>query len=362
MRVLHVIGEFGYGGAELLVAQICADLVARGGVADIAVFGFCDEEVLSQARKTGIRVHRLDASLASPLAALRVRGIISKGDYSVVHAHLFPCLYWVALIARAFGRQGRVWIYTEHSTSNRRRRISWLSRVEGWIYSTYDHVVSVSPQVKQSLSAWVPAVESVVIPNGVPVEKFRSACPLSRSDIGIDASHRVVISVGALRSEKNHMQLLRAFAGLPDNCRLVLVGDGPMRDQLIELAAQLGVTARVTFLGSRSDVPQLLKLADVFALVSLHEGFGISAVEAVAAGCRVVYSDVAGLSELMQGVGWPCSPGDASSIAAALLQALESQPCTQRHMQGLALTRRFEIRAMIDSYHHIYGGVRAPTG
>jgi glycosyltransferase involved in cell wall biosynthesis len=108
-------------------------------------------------------------------------------------------------------------------------------------------------------------------------------------------------------------------------------------------------------------VPQLLKLADVFALVSLHEGFGISAVEAVAAGCRVVYSDVAGLSELMQGVGWPCSPGDATSIAAALLQALEAQPCAKRDVQGLELTRRFELRAMIDSYRQIYGGVRAPT-
>ena len=126
-----------------------------------------------------------------------------------------------------------------------------------------------------------------------------------------------ILSIGRLTGAKNHEAALQALAGLTDrDFRYVLLGDGEERERLIALAAELGLSDRVTFAGHRSDIRPYLLDADMFLLPSLWEGFGLAAVEAMNAGLPVIASDVPGLSEVVgpQGeCGTPCRSGKRAS-------------------------------------------------
>jgi glycosyltransferase involved in cell wall biosynthesis len=148
---------------------------------------------------------------------------------------------------------------------------------------------------------------TVVIHNAVDVQAAPRATPGS--------GEAVVISVGRLKYPKDPRTLLEAAARVPGQWTLQLVGEGPDRPELEALA-----TERSQLLGERTDVPDLLARASVFALSSRSEGLPISVLEAMAAGLPVVASDVGGLRELVEdGVnGILVPPGNAVALAAAL--------------------------------------------
>ena len=121
--------------------------------------------------------------------------------------------------------------------------------------------------------------------------------------------------------------LLHAFAGVAAaraDVDLLLVGDGPLRGTLTELVRSLGLDSRVHFLGVRSDVPDILRALDVFALTSLSEAASLTLLEAMAAGVPVVVTAVGGNPELVRhGIdGLHVPRGDAGATALALLQIL----------------------------------------
>lgn len=318
MKILHVIGEMGYGGAELLTAEMGIRLVTAGHVVDVLVIGFCEQSVLERLAEGGVGVVRLNARLANPWNAIRIARIASSGAYDVVHAHLFPALYWAA-IARTLASSHARWFYTEHSTSNGRRSFPILRGLERLIYRRYDRLVCISPDVASSLEKWLPGLSPVIIGNGIDVVRFRDAIPRPRADLGVPDSMKVVLMVGAFRKEKNHAILVDALALLPTSYVVVFAGDGPERMAVERLAHRLGVDDRVRFLGVVGDIERLLKSSDVFVLPSFFEGFGLSAIEACAGGLPVIHSDVPGLSAVLDGVGWPIDPADPKRLAERIV-------------------------------------------
>lgn len=102
----------------------------------------------------------------------------------------------------------------------------------------------------------------------------------------------VIGHVGAFREQKNHRFLLSMFSRLDiSNAELVLVGNGPLKDEIKNQAQELGIANRVKFLGSRNDVNKLLQAFDIFVMPSLWEGLGIAAIEAQASGLKTIVSD-----------------------------------------------------------------------
>ncbi len=169
-----------------------------------------------------------------------------------------------------------------------------------------------------------------------------------------------VVCVAALRPEKGHDVLLAAFSEVrrarPD-ARLVLVGDGPMRASLEAQAAANGDAGNVDFLGSVPEIWDHLADADVFALASRSEAFGIAIAEGMAAGLPVVASDVGGIAELVQpGVtGELFAAGDASSLARRLVEVLTS-PDKRAAMSRAALeaARPLRMENAIERYFDVY--------
>ena len=163
------------------------------------------------------------------------------------------------------------------------------------------------------------------VPNGIripelPTPDQRAAV---RRELGLSQDDVVVVLVARLVPLKGHDLLLAALAHLaPDHptLKVVLVGDGPLREELVDRTARLGLTDRVVFTGMRRDVSRVLAAADLGALPSAHEAVPISIIEEMAAGLPVVVTAVGGLPDIVADgqEGWVVPPGDVDALAARI--------------------------------------------
>lgn len=194
-----------------------------------------------------------------------------------------------------------------------------------------------------------------IIPNFVDVDIFHPGAGGGRSKEGPTAVH-----VSNFRAVKRVPWLVEAFAeaSAGTNARLMLVGDGPDQNVCRRLARELGVEARITFLGTRDALPELLAPADVFVLTSREESFGLSALEAMACGTTVVATRVGGVEEVLEdGVsGLLSDPEDRAGFAAALGALLRDRP--RAASMGVAARERavehFERRRVVRRYEDLY--------
>jgi len=168
----------------------------------------------------------------------------------------------------------------------------------------------------------------------------------------------VIVMVARFATQKDPVVVLRATAQLPFDFRLIFVGDGPTKASVEAKARSLALDGKVSFLGDRSDVPELLAKAHVFALGTNWEGLPISILEAMRAGLPVVASDVGGVrEEVVDGeTGFVVPQGDADTMRERL-RLLLAQPELRIRM-GLAGRRRFEqlfsIAKMIEKTRNLY--------
>jgi glycosyltransferase involved in cell wall biosynthesis len=209
-----------------------------------------------------------------------------------------------------------------------------------------------------------PADKIEVVYNGVDTDRFEMTAPPGlRDELGGGGGRPIVLTPARLNEQKGHPVLLEAVAEVPDAV-FVLAGDGPERQALETLAEQLGVTDRVRFLGHRTDIPQLLAAADVFALPSLYEGSSLAVLEAMAAGIPIVSSAIGGTDELIeQGRSGLLVPaGDAKALAAALRRVLadralwETFAARARERVERDLTRERMVHRVMAVYEEILGG------
>ena len=190
-----------------------------------------------------------------------------------------------------------------------------------------------------------PACRVRVIPNGVDVEKFHPRWPnrALQQELGLTPGTPVAAIVAALRPEKNHELFLQAAAlvrrELPQ-ARFLIVGEGPCRPALENLAGRLSLGEAVRFLGSRADVPQILSLVDVLVLTSHMESNPVSILEAMAAEKPVVSTRVGSVSEtVLDGcTGYLVAPGAAGEIAGRVVELLRDPQAGGRHGSRRART------------------------
>ena len=137
----------------------------------------------------------------------------------------------------------------------------------------------------------VPKEKRKYIPNGVDVDKFVNAKNV-RGALGYSNEDKLIITVARLVPQKNHETLFKSMKMLPKRYKLCVVGDGPLKNDLQMMTADLGVQDRVFFLGHRGDVQDLLKTSDVFVLPSFTEGMSNALLEAMSAGLPCVASNI----------------------------------------------------------------------
>ncbi len=364
MKVLQAIDSLALGGAEVLVANMHIGLRERGVECEYYLLHSEETPLERKITSQGARIHvPLSASVYSPLHIWALQNHLRKFKYDVVHVHLFPAQLWAACGAR-LARTTTPLVTTEHST-HARRRTRWYRGIDRWMYGQYQGIASVSPATTVNLAAWLPEVlgKVVVCPNGIDVDAIASAQTSGKQALlSVSESTPVLACVGSLETAKGHETLLRAVSLVPDVV-VGLVGDGSLWAQLHTLAEELGIESRVRFLGKRMDVPQILKAVDVYVQPSLWEGFGIAALEAMAAGKPVVASNVPGLAEMVGDAGILFPVGNVDQLARSIATLLGDANLRQRlGEEAQQRSRMFSLDKTIDCYERLYREVGAEVG
>jgi glycosyltransferase involved in cell wall biosynthesis len=202
-----------------------------------------------------------------------------------------------------------------------------------------------------------------VVANGIDRRRFdprrydREQC---RADLGLADDAFAIGTVGRLSAEKNQSHLLRATAHLvaglrADEARRVRVfiagPDGGARADLERETRELEIGGYVTFLGTRRDVPEILRALDVFALTSMIEGTPFSAIEAIAMGLPIVATQVGALHEMIDGNGYLVSVSHPEDTAAAFAELCRDAALRQRlARRSRLLARRYDIERMVRRY------------
>ncbi|MFI0776038.1 glycosyltransferase [Streptomyces sp. NPDC021212] len=361
MRVLHIISRLGAGGAEQQLRLLLRHVPVRCDVVALAAPGRTAHGI----RDDGIPVTHLPPDgRAGELRALPdlVR-TIRAGGYDLVHTHLYRACVYGRIAARLAGV--RAVIATEHALGEHSVDGRPLSPAVRARYLAAERLgsatVAVSATVADRLRDWgVPNHRIHLVPNGIDARHFRftpAARAAARARLAIPERAFVVGAVGRLVAAKRFDIAVRAVAHVP-GARLLLVGEGPERPALEDLAARLGAADRIRLLGERdgavapsddrpAGLPGLLAAMDVLVSPSAEEAFGLAALEALAAGLPVLYSRCPALDEL---------PSDAAPAARRLAPGAAALADALRH-QVAAGPLRYPVPDAVERYD-IARGVR----
>ncbi len=361
-NILHLTFSLDVGGLETLLLAllrkldretfhpIVCTLSANGAL--ISEFEQNGIEIITMPKKPG-----LDFGLMLRLAKLfRTRRI------DLVHTHNFGAwLYGVA--AGALSRTPV--INTEHSNVPAHKKLQMLAEKPMARLSRF--IICDSEAVRRQLGQQqkIPAWKLKLILNGVDIEAFsRAGRPdRLRQALGLPAETVVLACIARLAPVKNHSGLLAAIETISSRTdkpfHLLVIGDGECRSSLEAETRGRGLEDRVSFLGKRRDIPELLSLVDIFVLASFMEGLPIALLEAMASGKPSVVTDVGGNGEILGRdgrAGLLVPSGDQEALSAALLSLIDDSE--QRRNMGRAARARVEERAsltrMVSEYQKLY--------
>lgn len=368
-RLLLALDSLDVGGAERHVVDLA--LALRRGGYEVTVACSVTGSLSGPLEKAGVQVRplmdRLVKRRVSPRYARKLRMLVKRGRFDLVHAHIYAS---EAAAAVATLGTGVPLVVTQHT------EVRWQGRgarfVNRWFCRRAERVIAVSSIIRRRLVErdGVPAGRIAVIPNAVPAaEEPLQAPPLPA---GLREGPLVGV-VARLQPEKGVADFLKAAARIAPRvpeARFVVAGDGPLRKEIEALAGRLAVSDRVHFLGFRSDARAITEILDVLAVPSRTEGAPLVVLEAMAAGVPVVASAVGGIPDQIRDgeEGLLVPPGDPTALGDAILGLLQDAGRTRR--MGEAGRRRaateFSHATMVGRIEAVYRDVlglpSAPTG
>lgn len=370
------------GGAEMLVVNLMPRFKALGHEVGVVVFNGEHTALMERLEREcpQCKMFCLGTSYYNPWYIVKLIRIMRK--YDVVHTHnSSPQLF--AAIANIFCHKRLV--TTEHSTNNRKReKGGWLRMLDKWMYRRYDKVICISEIAEEKLRGYLGDKCSVLsvecldgkktqnskpktqnsklsikrrgnictINNGVDVEAIHQAKPIN--ELGTDKF--VTVMVAGFREAKDQDTVVKALALLPkEQYEVWLVGDGVRKESVERLVLSVGVKDNVKFLGLRTDVPNILKTADVVVMSSHWEGLSLSNIEGMSAGKPFIASDVNGLREVTKGYGILFPHEDAEALAE-IIQHLHDNPNYYKEIADNCYKRakQFDISTMVLQYNDVY--------
>ncbi|EPD99366.1 N-acetyl-alpha-D-glucosaminyl L-malate synthase BshA [Capnocytophaga sp. oral taxon 336] len=222
-----------------------------------------------------------------------------------------------------------------------------------------DIVTSVSESLKQdTLRLFRIDKDIKVIPNFTNIKKSKETSPCKRT-VMAKPEELIVTHISNFRKVKRIDDVVRIFYGIQQKlpAKLIMVGDGPEREIADQLCKDLGIKSKVLFLGNTSDIDRILCFTDLFLLPSASESFGLSALEAMAAGVPVVSSNTGGLPEVNEeGVsGYLCPIGDVKAMAEKAIYILEDKTRLAQFKQNARkVAERFDEDRIVPMYEALY--------
>lgn len=379
MKIMHIIGGAEKGGSRTHLITLAKELLNRGIKVEIVCF--IDDVVAAEARAHDISVKVFPMKNAYDLRVIsKLSRYIHLSKPHLIHTH--------GVRANFIGRLANLGndiplLTTVHSSI----RYDYGSAFKARSYHAIDRMTR---GLTNQFIAVSDAIAAELIEDGIDAKKItriynslaldfpltnkalatsehadrapsnRAVSPI-RQELGIDAAIPLLITVGRLESVKNHRMLLDIFELLKANnidYHGLIAGDGSLRAELEQLAQDKGLNDRVTFLGFRKDVYQLLKASDIFLLTSTMEGFGITLLEAMAAKIPVIVTDVGGMPEVIRIAhnGYVVPADDTVQFVARVEEILASPELSERLVASgyKALQDNFTPEKFTDNTYRLY--------
>ena len=350
MKILHVINSLYPAGAENLVTNLANKQVKSN---QVSIFTFYMEyDVFDEKldKRIGFYPHKAQ----SYFSISKIRHLISLiKKHDIIHVHLFPPFYILGMLAPFF--REKKFIYTEHSTTNRRRQFLFRG-LEKFIYGNYDHIICISQATEVSLKEWIGnKVNLSVINNFIDSDDIKSILPNKKKVLGFSSDATLLVMVGRFSVQKDQDTILKTLELLPNNFELVLIGIGERLEKLKEMVLELDLSSRVHFMGSRKDVISILKVCDYGILSSHWEGFGIAALEYIASDIIALGTNVDGLNEVITDSECLFNVGDHEMLFNKIITFQEDNLLKQKIKLNQQIhLKNFDIDSAIKSHFKIY--------
>jgi glycosyltransferase involved in cell wall biosynthesis len=379
IRVLRVIARLNMGGPAIHVANLAAGLQSRGYQTTLVAGSLArgEDSMAFLAERLGVTVvsvpeiQREVSALHDARSVLRVAELIRTERPHILHTHTAKA----GAIARAAamlaaGARPPVVLHTFHGHVLKGYfgpgRTAFFRQVEQTLARRSDVLVAVSPEVRDELVELgvAPRRKFAVIRLGIPLEERLGDATADedyRHLYGIPKDAFVIGWVGRMtgvKATRAVLEIVRAVHDLGVDAVLCMVGDGPDRVPLEEIAHELGIARSCYFVGYQEQIAGYYRLFDAFVLPSVNEGTPVSAIEALASGTPVVANRVGGVPDVVRdGVdGFLVEPGDAEAAAEKLV-ALAGDAALRRRLGEAGRARvleRYSVSRLVDDVDRLY--------
>lgn len=323
MKIIQIIQRKQLRGAEIFACQLANHLVQIGHqVIVVSLFEnessslpFNGDIVCINAKPT---LRYVDVSGWKKLARL-----ITDFNADIVQANAGDTLKYAVFSKLVFAWNAKL-VFRNASTISQYLKNGFIKGLNGFLLARVDKIISVSNHSYKDLVRLYPALDSrcVVIPVGIEIGE-------QEADHSFEVLPRLgyLLHVGGFTFEKNHAGLLKIFKTVLEtnsNLELWLVGDGPLRNKITDMATEMGLSKHVRFLGFRSDIPQLMRGARMLLLPSILEGLPGVILEAQYFRVPVIAFDIGGVSEVIKNneTGWLIKAGDDIMFTNAINEVL----------------------------------------
>jgi glycosyltransferase involved in cell wall biosynthesis len=362
LRILQVIDGLNVGGAEVLLVDLVRSLREAGHHVQVAYS--TPGPMAPRLAEMGVPLTRLPRlARVDPFLLFGLARLMRREKPDIVHTHLFK--------SDLHGRLAARWTGVPAVISTAHNNDSWAKRAPlGWLYGRTsrlaDRIIAVSDEVReyQIKYTFLPPEKIVTIDNGVDLRRFvgkESAGRAVRTELGIASDVPLIGIIGRLTPQKDHATFLQAAAQIRATlpaARFLVVGDGPLREELVAQARSLGLEQTVNFCGLRSDIPAVLAALDVLVFSSRWEGLPVTLLEGMAAARPIVSTAVGGVPGVVaDGEFALLVPlGDPSALADATLRVL-CDPALARKLGAAALERvreKYSLESMLKQTLALY--------
>lgn len=352
MRILQVIPVLDMAGAETMCQNLSVELHKMGH--DVLVISLYTKEtpLTENLRKNGVPVVFLGKKTGLDILCFyRLYREIQKFQPDVVHSHIYAGKY-AHIAASAAGVNVKV--HTVHSIAQKEADTN-DKKLNGFLFKKMRVLpVALSEEVRQSIVELyhLNPKEIPIACNGIPMDRCDpcSAYPKTATNF---------IHVGRFGEEKNHGNLIRGFVKAHEQhpaIQLRLYGDGPLRQDMEDLVAELQAQDFIHFMGLTNDVYGAMAKADVFILPSIYEGMPMTLIEAMATGLPIITTPVGGIVDMLEDGKEAAFTGtDPASIAESISTFVDNLALRQTLGQAARIkAKQFSAEAMAKKYLEIY--------
>lgn len=343
MRIAILLHS-GAGGSGVVATEVGLSLARQGHTVHFVASSIpfrlteIDQTNLYFHQIESMAYHLFDTPLTTLSEASKLAEVIEEYGIDVIHAHYAIPHATAAILARDMARctVRPAVVTTLHGTD-----VTLVGLDRAYLRATQYSIEhsDVVTAVSHYLAGYTHSEmgvkrEITVIPNSVDSERFNQQ---GSDELRLRYAHpeeKLLLHVSNFRAVKRVEDVIKVFAKVSEQigARLLMIGDGPDRLRAFELAQQLGVSGRVSFLGSFPNIEHLMSISDLFLLPSSEESFGLAALEAMSSGVPVIATRTGGIPEVVVDgkTGYLCALGDTEGMATAALTLLRDK---QRYLR-----------------------------